>query len=402
MFKSILFLLVSISSSLAASRYVDSAAGSGGNGQSWATAWNSLTKITGVGGGDTVYISGGASGKTYDLGNNSWDPPKGSAGNPITYQTGQEAGHNGMVTIKLNAKLFWSSPAYLTLSGEVNGQRRMTIDTWSVNDDHNKNTDQFRLLYVNVEGAAWFSYSDHTEIGWCYWTAPLSTTDDSMIAHIGDGRSKGYGMNSVHDSTFIVPRKKTQGQGFDCFKHCFNTDFYNNNIIAQFNSGYTGGQHNDGYQGNGSYTRFWNNYFENFISYSIYVEAQPSSSNVQIWNNVFNFNDPGVDWAAHGTVAIGFTGSPGTIANIMVANNSIYWSGQGANGTCRGISLGGPSPGTTGTVTNCFSVNNLGSSNLSYINEWNRSGLTVANNVKMASSGFASPGGLYPDAGTTV
>ncbi len=53
----------------AANWYVDSSAQGASNGTSWSNAWTNFSQITGVSGGDTIYISGGASGssKTYSV-----------------------------------------------------------------------------------------------------------------------------------------------------------------------------------------------------------------------------------------------------------------------------------------------------------------------------------------------
>jgi hypothetical protein len=81
---------------LATTYYVDGSVSSSGTGQSWATAWKSVSNISGLTAGDIVYFSGGSSGQTYSVSN--WTPSAGTSSNPITYAVGQDAGHNGMVT----------------------------------------------------------------------------------------------------------------------------------------------------------------------------------------------------------------------------------------------------------------------------------------------------------------
>src|SRR6267142_5546340 len=82
-------------------RYVDSSLPTTGthDGLSWATAWRAIANITGLAAGDTVYFSGGpagGAGLTYTL-PAGWLPAGGTAGNPITYQIGQDSTHNGLV-----------------------------------------------------------------------------------------------------------------------------------------------------------------------------------------------------------------------------------------------------------------------------------------------------------------
>jgi hypothetical protein len=99
-------LIHSASVASAALWYVDNAATGSRNGASWANAWTNLANVTGIAAGDTVYISGGTVSKTYQPwggGFYEWVPAStggnGTAGSPITYRVGQEAGHNGIIII---------------------------------------------------------------------------------------------------------------------------------------------------------------------------------------------------------------------------------------------------------------------------------------------------------------
>lgn len=81
----------------AANWYVDNAASGSNNGTSWTNAWTSMTAVVwggaGVKAGDTLYISGGSTSKTYT---EKWTVgASGSAGNLINIRVGQDAGHNG-------------------------------------------------------------------------------------------------------------------------------------------------------------------------------------------------------------------------------------------------------------------------------------------------------------------
>jgi hypothetical protein len=94
------FILAGASSSAwAANFYVDSAVSASGNGQSWSGAWKRFSDINWllIRAGDTLYISGGSSSKTYyetlTVG------ASGSSGLPITITKGIDAGHNGTVIL---------------------------------------------------------------------------------------------------------------------------------------------------------------------------------------------------------------------------------------------------------------------------------------------------------------
>jgi hypothetical protein len=83
----------------AANRYVDNSVASSGTGTSWSSAWKHLSNInwTKVHGGDTIYISGGSTSKTYF--EQLTVQAGGEAGKPITITRGIDAGHNGTVII---------------------------------------------------------------------------------------------------------------------------------------------------------------------------------------------------------------------------------------------------------------------------------------------------------------
>ncbi len=87
--------------SSAADWFVDSTAAGSNTGITWADAWKDLGSIKwGPGGlvaGDTVFISGGDSGKTYR--ESLRTGVAGSSNAPITIRVGQNQGHNGPVTI---------------------------------------------------------------------------------------------------------------------------------------------------------------------------------------------------------------------------------------------------------------------------------------------------------------
>lgn len=102
-----------------ASWYVDNTAAGAGTGRSWQDAWTSFPAVrwgTGaVTAGDTLYISGGASSKTYTQSLNVG--AGGQPGNPLYIRVGQDAGHNGRVVFS-NALINCSDYQYLYVSGQ--------------------------------------------------------------------------------------------------------------------------------------------------------------------------------------------------------------------------------------------------------------------------------------------
>ncbi len=78
---------------------MDNAHASNGDGTSWVSAWNALNHIAWmqIAPGDTIYLSGGTTGQTYN--ETLAVGASGKPGAPITLTAGIEAGHAGPVTI---------------------------------------------------------------------------------------------------------------------------------------------------------------------------------------------------------------------------------------------------------------------------------------------------------------
>jgi len=113
------WLISQAGSAYGASWYVDNAAAGAGTGRSWTDAWTSFANVrwgsAGVTAGDTLYISGGSSGKTYTQSLNVG--AGGQAGNLLNIRVGQDAGHNGNVVFS-NASINCSDYQYLHISGQ--------------------------------------------------------------------------------------------------------------------------------------------------------------------------------------------------------------------------------------------------------------------------------------------
>ena len=331
----IMTMILWATSAQAALRYVDTAAAGAANGTSWTDAWTSIAGITGLSAGDTVYFSGGTSGKTYDT-PADWEPASGSAGGgPITYAVGQDAGHTGIVTFARSgattattAFLLLNTARYITINGEVNGQRRMTIDPslWHLCYTTNTSDKHVRILYVNATDTRWFCYGGYYELAYSNLIAPHNNLlDGSFIAHLGEGGTSGWGINSIHHNFIQVWRRQTQGIGQDALKWVTNVDIYNNTLISSFDPAYPFVQHNDGIQTAGSYVRVYNNYFENFISIPIFNEMFGDTTHWRIYNNVIKADEPGVDWNAYRCIEVNFNGiapPASVVSDYIIANNT--------------------------------------------------------------------------------
>jgi hypothetical protein len=120
-----------------ASWYVDNTVSGGShNGTSWSNAWSSFATVnwSGIRAGDTVYISGGSSSKTYT---ELWSVgASGVSGNPITITVDAlNPSHNGTVILDYSACGnnctaigITLNHNYLVFTGNVNGTSHIQIN----------------------------------------------------------------------------------------------------------------------------------------------------------------------------------------------------------------------------------------------------------------------------------
>ena len=110
---------------LAADWYVDNTASGANNGTSWTDAWQDTTTINwgSISAGDTVWISGGASGQSYSAFNTI--TASGTSGNYITIQAATEGGRSNIVTIGTS---FVVSGNYIKFEG--NGYKLVSGTTY--------------------------------------------------------------------------------------------------------------------------------------------------------------------------------------------------------------------------------------------------------------------------------
>ena len=359
-----LLLLWLASNAHAVIRYVDSTSPGGNDGLSWATAWDNITQITGVGAGDTVYVSGGTTSKTYTLSTSfgEFNPPSGSPGNPFTLSIGREAGHDGMAIFQQGATgggvRFLSNVSncnWVTLDGYYNGTQHFQTKGYQflariAQGDPLRTGLVFRGFRQVDNGILWVWEVDQCEVGWMVW--PLVAESGATLTKVsgpGKNRTLGYGRNSIHDCEMTIGYHRN-GNGNDGIKESSSTDIYNNRIIGVLDPNpQTGGDHQDGFQSAGgtNFTRFYNNYFENMSNYMIYLENV--GQNFQIYNNVFNYSDSVLASGPSVGIALGAHNSGLAVRNVTIANNTF----RGAN---QSISLGD----TNGTMDNTVRiVNNI-------------------------------------------
>jgi hypothetical protein len=368
----------------AATWYVDSSATGANNGTSWTNAWTSLSSTSAASAGDTVYISGGSTGstRTYTL-TSEWTPKGGSSGNPITYKIGQDSSHNGTAIFSCSGgNWIGGTITYVVISGDAgDGQMHFQISNmggYGV-ECNQTGAHDFRISYVNfgrVGGGLWLQNVYSVEVDHCYvyktggaeWTDNVIRLNNTVYA---------WDNTKLHHNTFYMPRSDS-GSGDDCVQQGGGgVSFYSNTVIAYLDN-YQGGQHSDGVQPtNGSYLKYYNNYFRDIANYAIYIDAYYSGfSDVLIYNNIIVLTSSALQRSAPPKgIAIGSDQTPQTFNRVVVANNLIV--DYGGNLAIHMDPIFG------GTYTNCYMVNNYGINSGGFAAA--PSGIVTSNNISIAS-----------------
>ena len=391
--------LLAAASANASVWYVDSSA-AGGNGTSWASAWKSLSSISGVRAGDTVYISGGPSGssQTYSL-SGTWTPAGGSSGNPITYQIGQDSAHNG-TAIFSGSGTFLGPASYVVVSGNAgDGNMHFAIGSGYGSAANVNATTGYRISYINFgaglgdgvdgQGVTQFEF-DHN-----YCKIGGTAQDHFMSCGIADPAFDG---TKIHDNTLYVPHQASSANGCDCFQLSGSGFSLYNNLISGYNVSWTGGgmQHQDGIQTLiGSYMKIYGNTFQDLANSSIFMDAYYGAFNhIYIYNNILQTTDPAYNNGPSG-INVGPDGAPAvtpSFDDIIVANNTIIDQNP-YNGAC--ITMGncpGCNGGSAVPFTAVYCYNNI------YVNSGGLAiygGVTEGNNVNLSTAQAEADFALY-------
>jgi hypothetical protein len=228
-----LLLAIMSGSVMAANWYVDSSA-SGGNGQSWGSAWKSFSSIQwgSISPGDTVYISGGSNGKTYSQ--ELSVKTSGTSSAPVTITGGKDSGHNGLVTFTSNG-IYVEARRYVTISKmKFTGGARIKISgaDGAVYDPAGAAShiivDDCEF-YIQAHGAVFIQASDNIIVRNSRMSTP--TNDGAQT----DGIYSQRNLNNIYENNHIL--MKNQGGGHnDCIQMYRDTStIVRNNYCAQIN-----------------------------------------------------------------------------------------------------------------------------------------------------------------------
>lgn len=332
----LIFLSCFFISSKASARewYIDNAATGSNNGTSWANAWTSFAGIIwgnlGVTAGDTIYISGGSSSKTYTEALTI--KGSGAAGNHITIKPGSASlnptGHNGKVIISnpSGSGINITSKNYIKIDGQYGSLKNILLQ-------HNGNSGiyiygensniilSYLDFYHNGEttgGSSWEKNGILTNLSGSVSGLVLDANNCDIhdnyqdgIHLLGTSGPDEYDRMLIHNNHIYNTNDDWMETGLFNGISIFNNEF--NSLVITGGAG-----HPDGIQTNGSsYLKIYNNYFHDFYNYCKVANSYMLPSGftstvakevnyVRIYNNLI-YEPPGgtkhCDYGLNGCVA---------------------------------------------------------------------------------------------------
>lgn len=283
--------------------YVDSAATGGNSGLNWANAWTDMPSNTwaakGISAGDTLYISGGSTSKTYT---NRWSmDASGSAGSPITIRVGQDSGHTGMVLFdgtshgdEFSGK--WVELGnHITLDGSVSGVQKLMFNHIIHTNDRTTAQVLYRnevcvgtvrfVIFTNVNNAIQCTYTTNSSIYKC----DFYVLGDQAMTLGGSGTD--WDQVLVYSNNITVWKDALSGgpDGIGCNA---GISIFRNRFEAVESDRMTNmGQHTDFVQNlKVGYFKFYDNEVINSVDSCLDLECWDGTvgiENVRIYNNIF-------------------------------------------------------------------------------------------------------------------
>jgi hypothetical protein len=409
-----LLALLAMPAQAATTWYVDNAVTGSNKGTSWTNAWTSVGAISGVQPGDTVYFSGGSSGSSRSYPVANWSIARGTPGNPITYQIGQDPSHNGTAIFSSGSTsaLFFSAstpPNNVVFLGDAgDGQMHFQLSGFGSIIQGRPDLVNFRCGYVNMGTLNFDSGRDGggNPIGGVAIT--LNTANNVEFDHIfchltgdpnawlGTQWSTGGGFNAfkIHHVTLeqanigIIGCDGILTSGGSC-------SIYNCTFIGVYDPSYWGSEHADGLQPiGGDYMKIYNNVFLNIPEYAIYFGTWPTTTFNHCWiyNNLIVCSGPS---ALHNGSGGGFGISSShngvcTLTDNIIANNIVADYTTGASG--QSFWMNNNVGNAPGSWPGCIVANNVivNSTGGFAIDTAGHSPPSVVNNVFLTSAQAAS------------
>lgn len=368
----LLSLLLLARPAWSASWYVDNAATGAANGTSWANAWTSLPAVvwgaSGVQAGDTLYISGGSSGKTYSATGNfpiSVGAAGTSDGNRITIKVGQDSGHTGLVTVDNGGTyigLISVSQNYVTIDGEVSGQIKLKLYNNNVSGQYgcidSGGAVGLIVRYVEIEKSS-LGIAATAGSGGTFERNYLHDIrgDAAIRLNSRNGTTAGFDQTFVQNNVIqLNSLMDGSGDGPDGVQGCYGLTVRSNSFYNASGS-LSIPNHADFVQMQAQYVKIYANSFTNITDSALDCDGQTAgvSGNILIYNNVFSMT-----WTSgipSGIRIYSTSGAVTTFTNIHILNNTFV---DQALATTGGYTIGwGFGTGGNPVVTNVSIKNNI-------------------------------------------
>ncbi len=294
----------------------------GGNGISWTQAWKSFKDInwSSISPGDTLFISGGNSSKTYY--ETLTIEKAGNSSNFMTIKVGRESGHNGTVIIdaQRNRTNCIVPNSFTEINGNLGGNIHLKcINAIGCGIASRPNPGFIKIHYVEIldcgtpDQPGGFAHGIHLngangcEISFC-------EIHHNYVDGINIGRSMGaYGQNKIHHNHI-------HHNGDDGITGTSGMDIYNNIIHDQDNWDVG---HPDGIQALGNYIRIYDNEIFDVVNALIFTDPHQMGIGgyIQIFNNLLYQTNPNYPYC-RGIEVKAETGT-NSLDDIKIFNNTI-------------------------------------------------------------------------------
>jgi hypothetical protein len=271
------------SAAFPANWYVDNAASGNNTGASWEHAWTSFDNIRwgagGVKGGDTIFISGGSSSKTYH--------EQLVIMAAVTIRPGQERAHHGVVVIDGKGAI---SPLVdlqaenIVIDGEYKGNRHIQLQNAGklVTGD---NRGGIKILHCELNDGETGIHLIHPRTGTVIAHNFIHDITEDAAIRMG-GSEGGWDAHLIHDNTIFV-NVQASGTGPDAIRLSGSTSIYNNVIKGIEGKKITGSQHSDGVQALGAYMKVYNNEIVNMSNCGIFIDQLGKQGGYgRVYNNL--------------------------------------------------------------------------------------------------------------------